>query len=140
MNKKISDSLDMVPLDKVKTTSVEPTKKASKDIDQASDNDFDYARENMYNVIERGADALEEMMDVARQSQHPRAYEVISTIMKTLVDANKDLVDMSDKKKAQKKEENEPQQPREGDKHIHFHGTTEDLRKKIEELKNDGNH
>ena len=47
------------------------------------------------------------MLDVAKASEHPRAYEVVSTIMKTLVDANKDLVSMSEKKaKDQPKEEN----------------------------------
>ena len=64
------------------------------DDDAQLDSDYKYARENFYNVIERGSDALEEMMHVANASEHPRAYEVIATIMKTLVDANKDLVAM----------------------------------------------
>ena len=44
------------------------------------------------------------MLDVAKASEHPRAYEVVSTIMKTLVDANKDLVGMSEKKKPKEAE------------------------------------
>ena len=39
------------------------------------------------------------MMDVARASEHPRAYEVVATLMKTIVDANKDLLDVSKKKR-----------------------------------------
>ena len=62
-------------------------------------NDFDYARENLMDVIEKGQEALFDLMDVARQSQHPRAYEVLSTMMNTLVGANKDLLDLQGKKK-----------------------------------------
>jgi len=138
MSKKISESLNMFPIEEVKTNSIEPIKKASKEIREANDNDFDYARENLYSVIERGTDALEEMLDVAAQSQHPRAYEVVSTIMKTLLDANKDLVEMSDKKKAQKEDEENPKSgPDTINQSMHFHGSTEDMRKLIEKMKND---
>lgn len=130
----------MVPIEKIKTDTIEPIRKASKQIKDANDNDFDYARENLYSVIERGTDALEEMMEVAAQSQHPRAYEVVSTIMKTLLDANKDLVGMSDKKLEQKqKEENPNIGPETVNQNMHFHGTTEDMRKLIQDLKNDKN-
>lgn len=69
-----------------------------KSVDDKVDRDYDYARTNFYNIIETGTEALEQMLDVAKASEHPRAYEVVSTIMKTLVDANKDLVSMSTKK------------------------------------------
>jgi len=140
MNKKISQTLDMVPYEQVKTSSIDKVNnRASKDIDRASDDDFDYARENLYSVIERGTEAMEEMLDVAKQSNHPRAFEVVSTIMKTLLDANKDLVEMSDNKKKQKQEENAPRQAEKIENNVHFHGTTEDLRKMVEELKNNDN-
>lgn len=71
--------------------------------DNKEEQDYLYARENFYNVIEKGTDALEQMLDVAKASEHPRAYEVVSTIMKTLIDANKDLVAMSVKKADSKK-------------------------------------
>jgi len=130
--------LNMVPIEKIKSDSIEPIKKASKQIKDANDNDFDYARTNLYSVIERGTDALEEMMEVAAQSQHPRAYEVVSTIMKTLIDANKDLVGMSDKKLEQKENEENPKSgPETVNQSMHFHGSTEDMRKLIEKMKND---
>ena len=69
-----------------------------KPVDDKVDRDYDYARTNFYNIIETGTEALEQMLDVAKASEHPRAYEVVSTIMKTLVEANKDLVTMSAKK------------------------------------------
>ena len=61
--------------------------------------DFDYARENMMEVINKGQEALFDLMDVARQSQHPRAYEVLATMMNTMVGASKDLLDLQAKKK-----------------------------------------
>ena len=39
--------------------------------------DFQYARENLYNLIERGQDGLEELLEIAKASQHPRAFEVV---------------------------------------------------------------
>ena len=63
------------------------------------DADFEYARENMMEVINKGQEALFDLMDVARQSQHPRAYEVLATMMNTMVGASKDLLDLHAKKK-----------------------------------------
>jgi len=61
--------------------------------------DIEQARKNIQNIITQGDSALEEMMELAKQSESPRAFEVASTLMKTLLDANKDFVDMSSKKK-----------------------------------------
>jgi hypothetical protein len=66
--------------------------------------DIEQARGNIKNIIEQGDDALKEMMTLAKQSESPRAFEVASTLMKTLLDANKDFVEMSTKKKYAKEE------------------------------------
>lgn len=58
------------------------------------DNDYEYARQNIYSIIETGANALDELAQVAAQTQHPRAFEVLATMVKTLVDANKDLLNI----------------------------------------------
>lgn len=67
-------------------------------------NDIEQARGNIKNIIEKGDDALAEMIELAKQSESPRAFEVASTLMKTLLDANKDFVEMSTKKKYAKEE------------------------------------
>ena len=72
--------------------------------------DIEKARKNIQNIIEQGDDALKEMMDLAKQSESPRAFEVASTLMKTLLDANKDFVDMSTKKKYAIEEKNGPKE------------------------------
>jgi Terminase DNA packaging enzyme. len=61
--------------------------------------DLELARQNVQNIIELGDDAVKEMVEIAKQSESPRAFEVVSTLMKTLLDANKDYVDISSKKK-----------------------------------------
>mgnify|MGYP003626442823 FL=1 len=100
MKDAIGDSLGLQPLDEVTeskavVTREEPAKMKS---NEKLDKDYDYARTNFYNVIESGTEALEQMLDVAKASEHPRAYEVVATIMKTLIDSNKELVAMSSKK------------------------------------------
>jgi hypothetical protein len=68
------------------------------------DNDYQYARENLYNVIERGSDALNTLVELANQSESPRAFEVVGTLIKTLTDANKDLLEIQKKVKSLKQE------------------------------------
>jgi len=62
------------------------------------DTDTKYVRQNLYDLIEKGHRSVDELLAVADQSQHPRAYEVLSTMIKTLGDMNKDLLDMHEKK------------------------------------------
>ena len=103
MNDEIGKSLGLEPLDDVVEGKIIERQEAP--VDDKIDRDYEYARSNFYNVIESGTEALEQMLDVAKASEHPRAYEVVSTIMNTLVNANKDLVKMTiDKEKDKPKE------------------------------------
>lgn len=130
----ISKSLGLAPLDKGEIIPAQKPVVAS-DKQKNADRDYDYARENFYNVIEKGTYALEEMLEVAKASEHPRAYEVVSTIMKTLVDANKDLVAMSDKKAVEDKK------PEEGNnKTVNnnlFVGSTAELQSMLRDIRDD---
>jgi hypothetical protein len=78
------------------------------DIDHSGDIDTDYryARENLYDIIENGSHALHELVEIAKSSEHPRAFEVVASLMKTLTDANKDLLEVQAKVKKLKQEEN----------------------------------
>jgi hypothetical protein len=67
--------------------------------------DYTYARENLYDVIEKGSSALDELVHLAKASEHPRAFEVVSQLTKTLVDANKDLLEIQKKVKSLRKED-----------------------------------
>jgi hypothetical protein len=63
------------------------------------DNDFEYARQVYHDILIKGSEAMDEMMEVARSTEHPRAFEVLSTMMKTLADVNGNLLDLHKKKK-----------------------------------------
>jgi flagellar capping protein FliD len=71
------------------------------------DDDFATARKNLHQIIHKGNDALEEALLVAKSSEHPRAFEVVGGLIKTLVDANKDLLDIQKKLKDLKKSDDE---------------------------------
>ena len=72
--------------------------------------DIEQARGNIKNIIEQGDDALREMIALAKQSESPRAFEVASNLMKTLLDANKDFVEMSMKNKYEMDAVNAPKE------------------------------
>ena len=63
------------------------------------DIDFQYARENLYNLIERGNDGLEELLEIAKQSEHPRAFEVVGQLIDKLTSTNKELLNLHKVKK-----------------------------------------
>ena len=63
------------------------------------DTDFQYARENLYNLIERGQDGLDELLEIAKQSEHPRAFEVVGQMIDKLTTTNKELLNLHKTKK-----------------------------------------
>ena len=63
------------------------------------DNDYKYSRENYYNLIERGQDAIQGILDIANESQHPRAYEVAGNLIKQVADTVDKLQDLQGKLK-----------------------------------------
>tara|TARA_R110001592_G_scaffold113506_1_gene312710 strand:+ start:786 stop:1184 length:399 start_codon:yes stop_codon:yes gene_type:complete len=112
-------------------------KKELKTVDNSEetvDNDFKYARENLYNIIEKGSDALNTLVDVAQQSQHPRAFEVVSQLVKTLSDTNKDLLEIQKKVKVLKKDS--PDAPQNVTNAL-FVGNTSELQKLINKRNNE---
>jgi hypothetical protein len=60
-------------------------------------NDYEYSRETLYDLIEKGRNALEDMIEVARESEHPRAFEVLSGLIKNVADVNDKLMDLNKK-------------------------------------------
>jgi len=61
---------------------------------QSQDKDFDYAKRNMYDIIEKSKVALDGIMKVASEGDSPRAYEVVTQMLKTMSEINKDLIDL----------------------------------------------
>jgi hypothetical protein len=68
-------------------------------LEKDAQEDYDLSRGVFHDLIKTGNDAIEGIGDLAKQSQSPRAYEVLATLMRTVADATKDLYDLQKKTK-----------------------------------------
>ena len=94
--------------------------------------DYQFARENLYSVIDKGTQALDSLLELAKVSEHPRAFEVVATLSKTLMDANKDLLSIQKKvKELQKEGEDSGGSTSQNITNALFVGSTADLQKML---------
>ena len=66
---------------------------------QDIDNDYEYQRQNFYNLVERGNDAITGILELARESEHPRTYEVAGNLIKQVAEVTEKLGDLQEKMK-----------------------------------------
>ena len=92
------------------------------------DNDHKYSRENYYNLIEKGQEAIEGILDVAKEGQHPRAYEVALAGIKNVADTVDKLQDLNKKLKDLKEL---PKTANANIKNALFVGSTTELQKML---------
>lgn len=102
-----------------------------------SDEDFTKARANITRLIAAGEEAVEGILRLASESEQPRAYEVASTLIKTMVEANKDLLEIHKKKKEIEKEEYEGPKTQVQNNTL-FVGSTKELQKHLMQLAKGG--
>ena len=62
------------------------------------DTDFQYARENMYHIIEGGRGAMDELLEIAKAEESPRAFEVFGQLLKNMTDSQEKLMELHQKK------------------------------------------
>ncbi len=98
------------------------------------ESDAEFARTNIKGLIEKGNDAFTDLLKVAKESEHPRAYEVAAGFFKNLADLNKDLLELQKRKRDLKPELKNETQNINVDKAV-FVGSTTDLVKFIKENK-----
>ena len=75
-----------------------PIPKPSDDLDDV-DADYKYQRDNFYNLIEKGQDAIQGILNVAKESDHPRGYEVAGNLIKQVAEVTEKLGDLQEKMK-----------------------------------------
>lgn len=101
--------------------------------------DFNKGRDSMYDLIEVGEDAITEMMNIAKQSQHPTAFSTLNSMLKTVADMHKDLLNIQGKR--QKLTGNRPKSDKaEGGNTTNqniFVGTTAELAALMEDMRKD---
>ena len=72
-----------------------PRPKENDDIE----NDYKYQRENFYNLVEKGTDAIEGILEIAKESEHPRTYEVAGNLIKQVAEVTEKLGELQEKMK-----------------------------------------
>lgn len=92
--------------------------------------DYEYSRDTYYEILENGKESMQLMIEVARESEHPRAFEVLSTMMKNMADVNDKLMDLN-KKNKDINQKDEPKQLGNTTNNL-FVGTTTDLQRLIQ--------
>jgi hypothetical protein len=96
LNANLSEIFDVEPIKEVSREEILPAVVEYADPVNA---DADFARENIRELVVQGNQAVNELMLIARDGQHPRAFEVLSGLMKNLADMNKDLLEIQKRKK-----------------------------------------
>lgn len=133
IDKNLSEIFDIEPIipkvEEVKTEIVEVQEETTSDLTV----DLNLARTNIKSLLNKGDTAIDNLLKVAEASEHPRAYEVAATFIKTLADLNKDLIDIQ-KKKRDLTGEKPTESPISIDKAV-FVGSTTDLIKNLKTKK-----
>ena len=130
---KINDKLNEI-LDIADEVNVEEVKKTLPAVpeDKDPDVDFETGRKNLYNLLDKGNEAIDGILELAKEGEHPRAYEVAGQLIKTVSEVSQNLLDLQDKLKKVK------EIPNTGPKNVTnalFVGSTTELQKMLKEKK-----
>ena len=97
----IDESLGVIEIDPVNKAIAENKitvpKTVVKSDEDDIDNDYKYQRENFYNLVERGQDAIDGILEIAKESEHPRTYEVAGNLIKQVAEVTEKLGDLQEK-------------------------------------------
>ena len=98
------------------------------------ENDYKYQRENFYNLVEKGTDAIEGILEIARESEHPRTYEVAGNLIKQVAEVTEKLGDLQEKMRKLKEVPNNA--PKSVTNALYV-GSTAELQKMLRDRKDD---
>ena len=99
INQNLSEIFDVEPLPEPEVLpAIKETKTEIVPVGDVIQDDANLARSNIKELIDKGGNAIDNLLMVAQQSEHPRAYEVAANFIKTLADLNKDLLEIQKKK------------------------------------------
>lgn len=139
LDKNLSDIFDVAPIsDTTKSEVVEYKEQDLSPRELKIDDDYENTRNNLYSLLQQGKVALEHALEVARNSEHPRAFEVVGGLMKQLSDINHQLVDLHAKRQVLEtkgKPEETPTSTKNITNNAIFVGSTTELSKMIENMR-----
>ena len=130
LNEVLNITSEVIEASEIST--VEETKEMIVPIDKDAEIDFDTGRENLYKMLDKGNDAIDGILALAKEGEHPRAYEVAGQLIKTVADVSKDLMAMQEKLKKPKEV---PNQGPTSVTNALFVGSTTELTKLLKEKK-----
>ena len=107
-----------------------PIIEAESKLDNVLEKDYKKVRQNYEEIIEKGVDAIDSILEIARESEHPRAFEVAATMIKNVADANEKLILLQKQMREMNKAAGKETQSTKIDKAI-FVGSTADLNKML---------
>jgi hypothetical protein len=131
LNKNLADIFDISPIPEERKEKL-PTVSANyntPDMKQDLTDAYQQSKENLQGIIDQGKEAMEDILEIAKAGQHPRAFEVYGTLLKNMVDANKELLNIQ-KQMRDMDEDKKKQSGTTIDKAI-FVGSTAELNKLI---------
>lgn len=102
-------------------------------IDANIDYDYEKTRGNLHTLLAQGHEALMEALEIAKKSEHPRAFEVVGGLMKQLADINHQLLDLSEKRQKMTEKTENKQGPTTNN--AIFVGSTTELNKFLKNMK-----
>ena len=99
---KLNEVLGIAEIDKTFEEEVLPKKTSTEVLvpeDKDPDIDFETGRKNLYNLLDKGNEAIDGILSLAKEGEHPRAYEVAGQLIKTVSEVSQNLLDLQDKLK-----------------------------------------
>lgn len=95
-DKKMTEVFDITPTVKEEKKESLPVvkKPAAEEYQQDLTDAYAQSKENLQGIIDQGKEAMEDILQIAKAGQHPRAFEVYGTLLKNMVDANKELLNI----------------------------------------------
>jgi hypothetical protein len=131
----INDSLDIEASQLEKEIVSETSKivkKSPQKGEEESEYDYDYTRGQLYSLIEKGQEAIDGILEIAQQSDSPRAFEVAGQLIKNVADTTDKLLDLQQKMKKLKEED--PSAPKSiTNNNTMFIGSTAELQKLLKQ-------
>jgi len=135
---KLNDTFDVEPIDsQIEKSDIEKEIEKYKSSAEDIRRDYEYTRGNLYSIIEKGQEAINGILELAQESEMPRAYEVAGQLIKNVSDATDKLMDLQKKLKDINKEED-----KKGPTTVNnalFVGSTADLQKMLKNVSKDIN-
>lgn len=141
MNETLNDTFNLEPVETIQgeviTRTGEVVVPQHDSNDEKVEYDYDTTRGNLHSLLAQGQDALLHALEIAKSSEHPRAFEVVGGLMKQLSDINSQLLDLSEKRQKlieKNKPADQNNNPQVTNNNAIFVGSTHELNKMLRDM------